>query len=90
MFPIQVESKGDADCFAMCGPTIHNKRTRIGTQLATNELSQAAKDQGKTVTVANNQEDAAGPGEVHDTQFIALHICCFRGTRANNEGTDQS
>ena len=53
----------------MCGPTIHNKRTRIGTQLATNELSQAAKDQGKTVTVANNQEDAAGPGEVHDTQF---------------------
>ena len=67
------------------GPTVHSKRVRISTQLATNELSQAAKGQGKTVTVANNQEDAASPGEAHDTQLIALHICCFRRTRANNE-----
>ena len=81
MFPIQVESKGDADCFAMCGPTVHNKQTRIGTQLATNELSQAAKGQGKTVTVANNQEDAAGPGEVHDTSYSPAHLL-FQGDQS--------
>ena len=34
------------------GPTVHNKRVRISTQLATNGLSQAVKGQGKTVTVA--------------------------------------
>ena len=32
------------------GPTVHNKRVRISTQLATNGLSQAVKGQGKTVT----------------------------------------
>ena len=43
IFSIQVELKGDGGCLVMCGPTVHNKRVRIGTQLATNKLSQAAE-----------------------------------------------
>ena len=39
----QVELKGDGGCLVMCGPTVHNKRVRLGTQLATNKLSQAAE-----------------------------------------------
>ena len=43
IFSIQVELKSDGGCLVMCGPTVHNKRARTGTQLATNKLSQAAE-----------------------------------------------
>ena len=40
---IQVELKGDGSCLVKCGPTVHSKRVRTGTKLATNKLSQAAE-----------------------------------------------
>ena len=43
IFSIQVELKGDGGCLIMGGPTVHNKRVRTGTQLASNKLSQAAE-----------------------------------------------
>ena len=81
MFPIQVEPKDDAGGLVMCGP---DRPQQTGPDKHT------ARHQRALTGCQRPREDCdccytASPGEVHDTQLIALHICCFRRTRANNE-----